>query len=295
MTKYACGMAAALALAFGSIPPAMASGEMPAAQQIALVQKYCAVCHTDAHPNGGISLQHFDAAHADPGVAEMILSKLTSGIPLKTVTAAQTDPDAAALVADRLKTGAIGAAGIPVPDPETQVAFVRALSAEAANFSRWSLNRTEVPGTQGPMLTASIVQEAPSPIHSGDADSYRLTITCRPDTRKGEIQLAWAPGVPSQGQMMSAAVDGDKPVGYKIEGHETMSNTGKGDSGPGAIILYASGDNSEASTHLSSLPKRSLTVTNAFDNGTVVFPFGSVPETTRKALSTCFAESSTGQ
>jgi hypothetical protein len=34
----------------------------PAAQQNALVQRYCAVCHTDAAKNGGLSLEHFDAA-----------------------------------------------------------------------------------------------------------------------------------------------------------------------------------------------------------------------------------------
>src|SRR5580692_2833321 len=52
---------------------------MPAAQQNALIQKYCAVCHTDASMNGGISLQHFDAAHADPGEAAMMAGKLKGG------------------------------------------------------------------------------------------------------------------------------------------------------------------------------------------------------------------------
>jgi hypothetical protein len=42
-------------------PLAVASGAMPAAQQNALVETYCAVCHTDASRNGGLSLQHFDA------------------------------------------------------------------------------------------------------------------------------------------------------------------------------------------------------------------------------------------
>src|SRR5580692_11718733 len=52
---------------------------MPAAQQNALIQKYCAVCHTDASMNGGISLQHFDAAHAVPGEAAMMAGKLKGG------------------------------------------------------------------------------------------------------------------------------------------------------------------------------------------------------------------------
>jgi hypothetical protein len=68
---YACKTIAALVgLA------AVANGAMPAAQQNALLQKYCVVCHTDAHMNGGLSLEHFDAAHPDPGVAAMLVSKL---------------------------------------------------------------------------------------------------------------------------------------------------------------------------------------------------------------------------
>jgi hypothetical protein len=53
--------------ALAAVPVALASGAMPVPQQNALVQKYCAVCHSDAHMNGGLSLQHFDAAYPDPG------------------------------------------------------------------------------------------------------------------------------------------------------------------------------------------------------------------------------------
>ena len=52
---------------------------MPAAEQNALVKQYCAVCHTDAAMNGGLSLQHYDAAKRDPTLAAMILSKLNAG------------------------------------------------------------------------------------------------------------------------------------------------------------------------------------------------------------------------
>ena len=38
---------------------------MPTAEQNALVKQYCAVCHSDATKNGGLSLlQHYDAANA---------------------------------------------------------------------------------------------------------------------------------------------------------------------------------------------------------------------------------------
>ena len=70
---------------------------MPAAQQNGLIQKYCAVCHTDAAKNGGLSLQHYDAAAGDPALAAMLLSKL--------------------------QNGAMGAAGAGVPDKPTQAAL----------------------------------------------------------------------------------------------------------------------------------------------------------------------------
>jgi hypothetical protein len=39
---------------------------MLATEQSALVKQYCAMCHTDTAMNGGLSLQHYDAAKRDP-------------------------------------------------------------------------------------------------------------------------------------------------------------------------------------------------------------------------------------
>ena len=83
---------------------------MPPAQQTGLILKYCAVCHSDAHLNGGMSLEHFDAAHADPTIAAMLMSKLTN-LSIEKVMEAQTDPTAASLVVKFMKNGAMGAAG----------------------------------------------------------------------------------------------------------------------------------------------------------------------------------------
>src|SRR5882757_3533382 len=106
-------ISAAAALAAGwMVPVAVASDLMPVAQQNALVQKYCAVCHTDTARNGGLTLEHFDAAGVDPSLAAMLISKLTSGASLETVKAAASDPRAAALVTKKLKSGAMSAAGI---------------------------------------------------------------------------------------------------------------------------------------------------------------------------------------
>lgn len=119
---------ALLALLFSGLIPAAAAGDrMPAAQQNALVQKYCAICHNDAHVNGGLSLEHFDAAQPDPGVAAMLVSKLTNGLSPKRVIALEGDPRGADVIASKMQAGAMGAAGLPVPDRATQGAQVRAL------------------------------------------------------------------------------------------------------------------------------------------------------------------------
>jgi hypothetical protein len=252
--------------------PAMASDAMPAAQQNALIQKYCAVCHTDAHLNGGLSLEHFDAAHPDPGVAAMLLSKLTSGLSLEKVRKVESDPDAAAMLAAKMKTGAMGAAGLPVPDRGTQNALVAALSAETAGASAWTVNR------RGQVLTAGIAREVRSATNAADADMYRLTLTCDPDTHKGEMLLSWAPGVPAKNRAMSVAVDAGAPVTYTIEPGEKMFTGASGTSGTGAIILSKS----------KSLPKQNVTVINLFPDETVVFPFMGLDGTVRGALAACF-------
>src|SRR3989442_7727634 len=112
--------------------PAPAADLMPPSQQNSLVQKYCAVCHTDAARNGGLSLEHFDAAQASPSLTAMLLSKLTGGVLLKTAKEASSNASAAALIDKKMRSGAMGAAGIPIPDKATMDALILAFAVESA-------------------------------------------------------------------------------------------------------------------------------------------------------------------
>lgn len=170
--------------------PVFAQQSMPVARQNTLVEKYCAVCHSDAVKNGGLSLQRFDAATASPTLIAMMLSKLG--------------------------TGALGASGQPVPDMKaTDDALKAAFTQAAKTAMEWSVER-------GPVLTASIFREAAPAKADAPPEDFRLILTCEVATKKGSVQLAWSP-LPQSGSL-NASVDGGPAVRYPVEGSEAMGN-----------------------------------------------------------------------
>src|SRR5215831_846367 len=116
---------------------------MPAAEQNALLRRYCAVCHTDTAMNGGLSLQHYDAAKRDPALAAMMLSKLNNG--------------------------AMGAAGDGVPEKAAQQAWLDSTREQADGAKDWFVSR------EHGIVSASIVRETPSRrLGSSDVPVYRV-------------------------------------------------------------------------------------------------------------------------
>src|SRR5947207_2689911 len=84
-----------------------AQAGLSVADQNEITRTRCAVCHTDAKPLGGLSLEHFDAANPDPALARMMLVKIKDD-------------------------GAITASGAPKPPAEMYDAFITALASYAA-------------------------------------------------------------------------------------------------------------------------------------------------------------------
>ena len=275
-----------LAMVAGSLAaPAWAADLMPAAQQNALVQKYCAVCHTDAAKNGGLSLEHFDAAQAPPSLKAMLLSKLTGGVTLKTARQAPSDATAAALVDKKMKSGAMGAAGIPIPDKATIDALIHAFAVESAGAMDWTVERSKDAAASPRIVTASILREMPSAKNAGEAEVYRLIVSCNPATQEGEVQLAWSPV--AQTGTLAASVDGKAAVPYRVEGSEKMGNSSGLILHSLAAVMLAETKGGASRTRL-PFPAESLTISDLFPGETVTFSFTNLPKDARQEFNACF-------
>ena len=149
---------------------------MPVEQQNALVQKHCAVCHNDTTNNGGLTLQHFNAAAVAPSLAAMMLSKLTSGLPLDTVTRASSDPTEG-LGIEASARWRDWAAGIAPPDQAITFMLATTLAAQAKNATNGAQARRRVPGAPASIASASVLREVRR--RPDMAESYRLVLGLR--------------------------------------------------------------------------------------------------------------------
>jgi hypothetical protein len=262
-------MRIALLIAGSLALSASAAELMPLAQQDELVQKYCAVCHSNATPSGGLSLERFLAEGRRPSsLFAMMLSKLTGGASLETARNVDTDPNAAAVVNRKMKSGAMGAAGIPIPDKATIDALIHALAMESTDATTgWefdvSLFSSSLAARPTSRVSWSIMREFQSAANAAEARAYRLKLTCDAETKTGSTQLAWAP-MPTRGTL-SASVDGAAPVSWSADGSATELT-------------------------FSRIPADSLTISGLFPDETVTFPFTNFPSFARREFQECFPD-----
>jgi hypothetical protein len=239
-----------------ALPAAAQQGTpaMPVSQQNALVQKYCAVCHSETKMMGGLSLEVFDAEHPDPSVAAMMVNKLNSG--------------------------AMGAAGIPIPDSSVVSALTAALSNQAADAAAatggWTFKAFNDPLSKVPLVTATIVREVPSTRPPGESSVYQLTVTCQ---KNSDVAKGGNAGEPAEMHITTYTkgssglaprpMSGPLPITYEVDGR------------------FYSGVASNGQMPMTALPAKTLAVCNLFPGEAVMFPFGGLNDTLRRVLSTC--------
>jgi hypothetical protein len=234
MTRNATAILAALIL--GTFASLGSAGELSTADQNALVKKYCAVCHTDAANNGGLSLQHYDAARPDPQLAAMMLSKM--------------------------RNGAMGAAGNGVPDKPMQEAWVLATVQQALGAQNWSVTRSDPSSSHGSTVAASIVRFVNPRKGEANPPIYRLTLACDTASRQTTIQLTWSPE-PQTNRTFLVSADGQTAVPHALSGVEKMGNGASSVSGRASAVLNV------------PVPSASLTVSDLFPAERVDFPIDS--------------------
>jgi mono/diheme cytochrome c family protein len=237
------------AIIAASLVTLVAAEELSPARQNSLVRTYCTVCHTDAAKNGGLSLEHYDAAQADPALAAMLLSKL--------------------------RNGAMGAAGLGIPDKGTREAWIAATTIQSAGAMNWTVIHRELPGTKPSIVTASIVREVPPRKPETEAPLYRLTLACKSDGHQGEMQLAWSPQ-PQTNRTFFVSADGQPGIAHKLVGEEKMGNGTAEASGLASITLNA------------PMPRKTLAVTGLFDGETATFPVDALDQHPLQELAACF-------
>jgi len=132
-----------------------AQAGLSVADQNEITRTRCAVCHTDAKPLGGLSLEHFDAANPDPAIARMMLVKIKDD-------------------------GAINAAGKPMPPADVYDAFVNALASYAARppaDPRWTVELAAYPGRGHPVVTARAAFASGSVVFTCNGATRHAAIT----------------------------------------------------------------------------------------------------------------------
>ncbi len=256
--------------------------ELSISEQNEMMQKYCVMCHLDSAMNGGLSLEHFDAATVSPALAAILVNKFTSGVPLEDVLQPEKDALVLSTIEIGKKAGApsvMNVAGIPLPGDDEINGFIMAMAERAENSENWYIKR------DGDLISADVVRVSPIPNIEGRRDvNYRLILTCNSDSKEGQLLLSWSP-MPRNGEL-KAIVDGEKQFEFVLDHEEPMANGDPGTSAPSSVVLAGSAI-MEKHTGL-PLPLDSLQIGGLFPLDPVEFSFNEFQGVDRTQLNACF-------
>ncbi|MEX0618671.1 MAG: hypothetical protein WDZ76_12250 [Pseudohongiellaceae bacterium] len=257
--------------------------EISVARQTEMMENYCVMCHLDRAKNGGLSLEHFDAATVSPALATMLVSKFTTGVPLEEILKPEKDAVSVEAIEAGKKMGApsvMGVAGLPLPTDSEINGFIMAMADRTRGAEQWHVARN------GDVVSADISRVTPLPVREGRRDlTYRLALTCDASSGEGEIMLSWSP-MPAHGTL-EAVVDGDSPIEFVLDQWESMANGDPGRSPPSSVMLAGSG---MSDTHTSLvMPQSTLEISGPLPTDTVAFSFRELAQSDQRLLSVCFA------
>lgn len=194
--------------------------KLSTAQQNEMMQKYCVMCHLDSAMNGGLSLEHFDAATVSPALAAILANKFTTGVPLEEILQAEIDPLTIEAIEAGKKMGApsvMNIAGLPLPGESEINGFIVAMATKGQYANQWHVLQ------DGENITADVVRVTAIPgIEASRELGFRLSLTCDKQNKEGEILLSWSPA-PRHGEL-EAIVDGHAPLTFVLDHEEPMAN-----------------------------------------------------------------------
>lgn len=256
--------------------------ELTVAEQNEMMRNFCVMCHLDSSMNGGLSLEHFDAATVSPPLAAMLANKFTTGVPLNEILQPTKDASVLSKLEAGKRAGApsvMGVAGLPLPSDDEINGFIMAMAEKAEGFEQWHIKQ------EGDLITADVIRLTPVPQEAGRRDiNYRLKVTCNIDSNEGEILLSWSP-MPRKGEL-KAIVDGNLQFEYVLDHEEPMANGDPGASAPSSVVL-AGAAKIEKHSEL-PLPMNTLEFSGLFPLDPVEFSFSDLRELNSTQLFTCF-------
>lgn len=132
-----------------------------------MMENYCVICHLDTAINGGLSLEHFDAATVSPALATILVSKFTTGVPLEDILKPELDSQIVEEIELGKRFGApsvMDIAGLPLPTDGEINGFIMAMAQHTSDDESWHIME------DGEKISADIVRVTSFPVREDQGE-----------------------------------------------------------------------------------------------------------------------------